>query len=155
MEAIITIIKYLIASFWWHPLTPTTSSYTSISDAIDASLMREYFLTLYWLTQNTIHLLDPKPLPGRNMPVPYCFIADDAFVMTTYILKPYPFHNQPAPNRIFNHRLSRAQKIVENAFGIVANCFRVLRKPMNLNPDRARDVVMAICTLHNFLLSKN
>lgn len=107
------------------------------------------------LTQNTICLPDPRPLPGRDMPVPYCFVADDAFAMKSYILKPYPYRDQPAPNRIFNYRLSRARRIVENAFGIIAYKFRVLRKPMLLDPDRVKDVVMTICVLHNFLLSKN
>lgn len=107
------------------------------------------------LTQNTIRLPDPRPFPGRDMSVPYCFVADDAFAMKTYILRPYPFRDQPAPNHIFNYRLSRARRIVEYAFEIIANKFRVLRKPMLLNPDRARDVVMAICVLYNFLLSKN
>lgn len=79
--------------------------------------------------------------------------TDDAFAMKSFILKPYPFRNQPAPNRIFNYRLSRARRIVENVFGIAANKFRVLRKPMNLKPNIATDIVLAICALHNFLLS--
>jgi len=53
-------------------------------------------------------------LPGRTQPVPYFFVADDAFAMKNYIMKPYLFKDQPAPNRIFNYRLSRARRIVEN-----------------------------------------
>ena len=70
------------------------------------------------------------PLPGWTKPVPYFFVADDAFAMRHYITKNYPFKDQPAPNRIFNYRLSRACRITENVFGITANRFCVLKKPL-------------------------
>lgn len=104
------------------------------------------------LERGILHVPNSEPLSGREMAVPYCFVADDAFAMKSYILKPYPFRDQPAPNRIFNYRLSRARRIVENSFGIIANKFRVLRKPINLDPETVTDIVLAICTLHNFLL---
>ena len=71
--------------------------------------------------------------------------------MRNYIMKPYPFKDQPAPNRIFNYRLSRARRIVENVFGIIANRFRVLRKPLIQNPTSTVNIVLAV--LHNFLMS--
>lgn len=107
------------------------------------------------LEKGILHLPEPAPLPSRTIAVPYCFVADDAFAMKSYILKPYPFRDQPAPNRIFNYRLSRARRIVENAFGIIASKFRVLRKPINLNPNKVTNIVLTICALHNFLLSSN
>ena len=56
--------------------------------------------------------------------------------------------------RIFNYRLSRARRIVENAFGILSNKFRVFMTPMRLTPDKVVTIVIACCTLHNFLRSK-
>lgn len=105
------------------------------------------------LENGAIDLPVPTPLPQRNKPVPFCFVADDAFAMKHYMMKPYPFQNQPAPNRIFNYRLSRARQVIENVFGIMANKFRVLRKPIALPPDRVTSVVQAVCALHNFLIS--
>ena len=93
------------------------------------------------------------PLPGLTQPVPHFFVADDSFAMRNYIMKPYPFKDQPAPNRIFNYRLSRASRIVENAFGIIANRFRVLRKPLIQSPTSTVNIVLAVCVLHNFLMS--
>ena len=107
------------------------------------------------LEKKTIPILCAEPLPGRNMPVPYCLVGDDAFAMKSYLLKPYPYRDQPAPNRIFNYRLSRARRTVENSFGILANRFRVLRKPMLLKPDTITDIVLSICVLHNYILSGN
>ena len=92
------------------------------------------------------------PLPGRTQPVPYFFVADNAF-MRNYITKPYPFKDQPVPNRIFNYRLSRARRIVENVFRIITNRFRVLKKPLTQNPASTVNIVLAVCALHNFLMS--
>ena len=54
------------------------------------------------LETGTVELPPAIPLPGQTQPVPYFFVADDAFAMRNYIMKPYPFKDQPAPNRIFN-----------------------------------------------------
>jgi len=105
------------------------------------------------LETGTVELPPVIPLPGRTQPVPYFFVADDAFAMRNYIMKPYPFKYQPAPNRIFNYRLSRARRIVENVFGIIANRFHVLRKPLIQNPTSTVNIVLAVCVLHNFLMS--
>jgi hypothetical protein len=70
-----------------------------------------------------------------------------------YIMKPSSFKDQPAPNRIFNYWLSRARRILENVFGITANRFRVLRKPLIQNPTSTENIVLAVCVLHNFLMS--
>lgn len=98
---------------------------------------------------------DSRPLPGREKDVPYVIIADDAFALSSNLMKPFPFRNQPGPNRVYNYRLSRARNVVENAFGIIASRFRILRKPIELCPEKARGIVKTICVLHNFLMTNN
>lgn len=91
-------------------------------------------------------------LSGRVIRVPYVIVADDAFPLNTHIMKPYSGqHAKGSTKRIFNYRLSRARRIVENAFGIVSSVFRVLRKPMLLKPSKAQIIVMACVHLHNYL----
>jgi hypothetical protein len=41
--------------------------------------------------------------------------------------------------------------VVENVFGISSSVFRVLRKPLLLQPENATLIVMAVAHLHNFL----
>lgn len=102
------------------------------------------------LEENNINIPGPRPLPGRQKPIPFVIVADDAFAIKSYIMKPYPFKNQPGPNRVFNYRISR---VVENAFGLISR-FRILRRPIELYPEKATIMVTAICALHNFLLER-
>jgi len=53
--------------------------------------------------------------------------------------------------RIFNYRLSRARRVVENVFGISSSIFRVLRKPILLEPENTQIIVKTVAHLHNFL----
>lgn len=103
------------------------------------------------LQQNNLHLPSEHILKGRQNPVPYVFVADEAFAMHYHILKPYAgVQEKGSVERIFNYRLSRARRLVENAFGILSAVFRVLRKPMLLEPGKAEKVVLACVYLHNF-----
>lgn len=104
------------------------------------------------IENNALNMPEASPLPGRTLSVPYVFIGDDAFPLRQHILKPYPgLQNKASGERIFNYRLSRARRISENSFGILSSVFRVLRKPMLLEPNKATKVVLACLYLHNFL----
>lgn len=50
----------------------------------------------------------------------------------------------------FNYRLSRVRRIIENRFGIMANCFRIFHSSIKLQVHNIDKVVLA-CVLHNFL----
>lgn len=94
-------------------------------------------------------------LEGRQKKVPYVFVADEAFPLKENILKPYSgLQDKGSVQRSFNYRLSRARRIVENVFGIQSAVFRVLKKPMLLEPEIAKLVVLACIYLHNFLRKK-
>lgn len=67
-------------------------------------------------------------------------------------MKPYPgTHRKGSRQRIYNYRLCRARRIVENAFGILATVFRILRAPIILQPNKASLVTLTCVLLHNFL----
>ena len=100
---------------------------------------------------DTIGFPDDKVLPGDDKPIPYFIVGDDAFALRTWLMKPYTIRNLTHQQRIFNYRLSRARRIVENAFGILANRFGCLLTKMRQTPETVADIVLACCCLHNLL----
>ena len=70
------------------------------------------------------------------------------------MMKPYPFQNLTIPQKIVNYRLSRARRVIENAFGIAAARFRIFQRPIITRVSTVKSVTKAITALHNFLMYK-
>ena len=99
--------------------------------------------------KNTLSLPKPKPLHENRKEAQFVCVGDDAFLLTNYMMKPYPENNLTIDNRIFNYCLSRARQISENTFGILANRWRVLHKLFSLQPKKVKIITCAILILHN------
>lgn len=90
-----------------------------------------------------------------NIPNGFVIVGDDAFPLKTYLMKPYSRRNMTLEERIFNYRLSRARRVIENTFGILVSKFRIFEKPISLKLESVDDVVLACCSLHNWLRKTN
>lgn len=99
-------------------------------------------------------LPEREPLPGDNHPVPYFIVGDNAFPMRQWLQKPHPHRGMTEAERNYNYRLSRARRVVENAFGMLANRFRVFLTTINIQPKSVEKAVLASCILHNILRDK-
>jgi len=86
--------------------------------------------------------------------MPFVIVADDTFPLSNNLLKPYPERGLTYSQRIFNYRLSRARRIVGNAFGMFANRFRILLNTITLSVEKVELITLACCILHNFILSR-
>ena len=98
-----------------------------------------------------LDLPEPEPLQGDNEDISYFFIADDAFALKTWLMKPFAKRNLTREERIFNYRLSRARRVVENAFGILANRFQVFLTTMRQQSHTVRTICLACICLHNLM----
>ncbi|XP_057661629.1 putative nuclease HARBI1 [Diorhabda carinulata] len=90
-----------------------------------------------------------QELENGVLPEGHVLVGDNAFPLKEYLLK--PGNQLTLQQKIFNYRLSRARRIVENAFGILAARFRVFEKPMPYSPEKVVKIVKTCCALHNWL----
>nr|CAI5852505.1 unnamed protein product [Callosobruchus analis] len=90
-----------------------------------------------------------------NVMQPYVILGDDAFALSEHLMKPFPGLQLDKDSRIYNYRLSRARRVIENTFGLMCSVFRVFRKAVLLNVENAKIVTLACCYLHNFLRKKS
>lgn len=107
------------------------------------------------LTSGELMLPQPTLLPNTNISAPHVFLGDSAFAINKNILKPFPQKNLTHAKRIFNYRLSRARRVVENVFGILSSRFRIFKKPILVDIKNIDILVLACCSLHNFLRKKS
>lgn len=100
---------------------------------------------------------EPDLLPGSDVVAPYTMVGDQAFPLSHYMMRPYPqLQSQADPSKKnFNKRLSRARRIVENAFGILAQRWRIYFRPLPLGPNSVNIVVLTTLLLHNYLTPAN
>ena len=87
-----------------------------------------------------------------NVPERGVFVGDDAFPLRKDLLKPFSRCGRLSQTQlIFNYRVSRARRVVENAFGILVSRFRIFEKPIPLSVATTELVVRCSCALHNWL----
>ena len=90
------------------------------------------------LKEKALHIPEPTSLPGCHN-----IVGDDAFPLMDNLMKPYAQRNLSKAQDIYNYRVSRARRVVENTFGIMASRFRILLSTINLCPSKASTIVLA------------
>ena len=108
----------------------------------------------YAIDNNLLQIPPPGIIAnsGKTKEYPYVFVADDAFSLKTYMIKPYPGNITKISEQIYKYRLCRARRVIENTFGILATRFRIYRRPIIANVDMVKNVVKATIAFLNFLL---
>ncbi|XP_060597835.1 uncharacterized protein LOC132751651 [Ruditapes philippinarum] len=105
------------------------------------------------LSCNQLHLPLACVMPGAEElgPMPYVILGDEAFPLQEHIMRPYPGRGHNFAEQIFNYRLSRARRIVESAFGILAARWRVFYTKICVSVSTTKAIVKAAIVLHNLL----
>lgn len=102
--------------------------------------------------ENKLNFPPDEKIPNTSTMLPYSFVADDAFKLTTRFMKPFS-NTSSLPEKVFNYRLSRARRIVENAFEILASKFKILQTEINLDVTKVQNIVLTTCVSHNYIKS--
>ena len=101
------------------------------------------------LLENKLDLPVAEEVNGHKLP--YVIVADDIFPLKPWLMKPYGGQNIPETSRIYNYRLSRARRTIENAFGILSAKWRIFRRPIRASPSTVEGIIKATVCLHNYL----
>ena len=81
--------------------------------------------------------------------IPPLIIADSAFPLRTWLMKPYTDAVLSPQQKYFNYRLSRARMITECAYGQLKGRWKVLYKKNESDKEQVRITVLACMVLHN------
>ena len=106
---------------------------------------------------NMLNIPPPKRLPGypEGGALPHCIVADETFPLRMDLMLLYPHGKKKErlsyDKSIFNSCLSRARRIVENAFGILAQSFRVFDRRFHMDGHNVIKIVNDTRVLHNYL----
>lgn len=61
-------------------------------------------------------MLPSRKMQSGTVDLPYVFMGDEAFTLLEDFLKPFSQKDLNPERKIFNYRLSRARRIMENVF---------------------------------------
>lgn len=104
------------------------------------------------LLANQLNLPEEECPTNSSSKLSFVFIGDEAFSLRKDFMKPFNKRQLKYERRVFNYRLSRARRVVENVFGIMVSRFAILQNAIQLkNVENSKIVVLACCYLHNFL----
>ncbi|XP_011350405.3 putative nuclease HARBI1 [Ooceraea biroi] len=103
--------------------------------------------------RNEMNVPQPNAIEPNGPSLPYVLLADEAFALKEYMMRPYPRSGRlNRQKKIFNYRLSRGRRVVESSFGILTSRWRIYRRPIISSISTATKIVQATTCLHNFVM---
>ena len=115
---------------WVHKCVRSRKSVGSFGRNSDGGIFARSKLGKYLETH--LGIPEDKQLPGTSCFAPHVIVGDEAFPLKTYLRRPYSGSQNKGDNEksISNYRLSRAKRVVENAFGILSHKFQIYHRTL-------------------------
>lgn len=105
------------------------------------------------MANGSFEIPPPCPQDGVEGDLPFFWVGDSAYPQTGNIATPFKGNHLRPEEEVYNYRLSRARRIVENAFGILTARFRIMFRSIEGSPALVRGVILACLALHNYHLA--
>lgn len=103
------------------------------------------------LENQSLQIPPPTSLAGCKFdPLPYFLVGDEAFPLKKNMMRPYP-GKLNEPERVYNYRLSRARRVIENAFGLLRARWRIFSRPIKASVKNVENFTLGAIALHNYL----
>ena len=84
------------------------------------------------ISADKVHLPESKSLPGCPFdPLPFYLLGDKIFSLKAWLMRLYPTKMLQEDQSIYNYRHSLPRRIIENAFGIFVERWRIFNTPIN------------------------
>ncbi|XP_064122527.1 putative nuclease HARBI1 [Macrobrachium nipponense] len=107
------------------------------------------------ITNNRAGVPQYRNLPNDDEPIPFHIVADDAFALNPWLMKPYSHQSQDPTERICSYRLSRTCRVVENSFGLLHMKWRVSGMTMQQDEQVCKKITLYACVMHNLALQRD
>jgi hypothetical protein len=104
------------------------------------------------LKTQSLKLHEVTVLPNSEITLPQSFVGDEAYPLTTHLMKPHSRRTLDRSKAIFNYRLSHVRRVAESAFDICSSKWRILDKPTDTMVDTGVEIVNCIALLHNIIV---
>lgn len=85
----------------------------------------------------------------------YFFVGDVAFPLGKQLMRPYPGKMLDIMKGVFNYRLARVRRVIENTFGVLVARWRIFQRNTCAAPETIDKIVKATVVLHNFIRRHN
>lgn len=119
----------------------------------DGGVLRKSNLGKKLFSRN-LNLPPPAEIYPGGPKLPYFCVADEAFPLDQNIMRPFPGRStgrMPYDEKVFNYRLSRGRRTVENSFRIMCSQLRIFRVSINATEEHIKIIILAAVCIHNFL----
>ena len=106
---------------------------------------------LQGIQDGSVELPDDQKLSNGEI-TPYIFLGDDTSALKCFMMKPFPQQCLTGERRVYDSRHSKAGRISENLFGILANRWRIILTTINLEPKYVENVNLAALIFHKMVI---
>ena len=126
---------------WWMEITSFCGwTWGQSGQALIFSIFKHSDLR-YKIEDGTIDFPESESLVDDGPKVNF-ILGDDAFPLKLWLMKPYSRRGMDLNQRVFNYRLSRGRRVVENTFGILMSRSRIFQRLMQQEPPMVARVVL-------------